>query len=61
VWNDAAAHRLATLGHGVRQGDLVWTQTGQNKMEDSAETNSLQVRKVRKCTEIFASFFNLPT
>ncbi|KAM4569197.1 pseudouridylate synthase PUS7L isoform 1-T2 [Odontesthes bonariensis] len=46
VWNDAAAHRLATLGHGVRQGDLVWTQTGQNKMEDSVETNSLQIHVV---------------
>ncbi|XP_061618064.1 pseudouridylate synthase PUS7L isoform X2 [Phyllopteryx taeniolatus] len=26
VWNEAVAHRLATLGHGVRRGDLVWMQ-----------------------------------
>lgn len=44
VWNDAAAHRLSAMGLGVRQGDLVWTQTGQNRTEDAGEIISPQVR-----------------
>ncbi|XP_029017699.1 pseudouridylate synthase PUS7L isoform X2 [Betta splendens] len=28
VWNEAVAHRLSTLGHSARQGDLVWKQEG---------------------------------
>lgn len=44
VWNDAAAHRLSIMGLVVRQGDLVWTQTGQSRAEDPGETSSPQVR-----------------
>eukprot|EP00064_Thunnus_orientalis_P013136 superscaffoldBa00002098_g13173 len=40
VWNEAVAHRLATLGHSARQGDLVWIQSGQNKLEDSEESSA---------------------
>lgn len=40
VWNDAVAHRLATLGHSARQGDLVWIQAGQNKPDDSQESSA---------------------
>ncbi|MEQ2218100.1 hypothetical protein XENOCAPTIV_029420, partial [Xenoophorus captivus] len=43
VWNDAAAHRLSTMGLGVRQGDLVWTQTGQKRTEGTGETACPQV------------------
>lgn len=43
VWNEAAAHRLTTLGHSVKRGDLVWTQGGQNKPEDSGESSPAQV------------------
>lgn len=41
VWNEAVAHRLSTLGHRARRGDLVWLQEGQNKLEN---TSSAQVR-----------------
>ncbi|CAK6949906.1 pseudouridylate synthase PUS7L [Scomber scombrus] len=40
VWNEAVAHRLATLGHSARQGDLVWIQAGQNKPDDSQESSA---------------------
>lgn len=43
VWNEAAAHRLITLGHSARQGDLVWRHGGQQKPEDTQETSSPQV------------------
>ncbi|CAB1346296.1 unnamed protein product [Coregonus sp. 'balchen'] len=33
VWNEAAAHRLTTLGHRARQGDLVWKQRGEEGIE----------------------------
>lgn len=46
VWNEAAAHRLATMGHCVRQGDLVWMQTGQNNVPDTAGTSSPQIHVV---------------
>ncbi|XP_022605205.1 pseudouridylate synthase 7 homolog-like protein isoform X1 [Seriola dumerili] len=51
VWNEAAAHRLATLGHSVRRGDLVWMQEGHNKPEDTGETSSAQVRKIHVVTD----------
>ncbi|XP_077450467.1 pseudouridylate synthase PUS7L-like isoform X2 [Stigmatopora argus] len=34
VWNEAVAHRLATLGHGARQGDLVWTRDAETAAND---------------------------
>ncbi|XP_071358417.1 pseudouridylate synthase PUS7L isoform X2 [Trachinotus anak] len=46
VWNEAVAHRLATLGHSARRGDLVWMQEGNNKPEDTAETSSAQIHVV---------------
>ncbi|XP_041833049.1 pseudouridylate synthase 7 homolog-like protein [Melanotaenia boesemani] len=46
VWNEAAAHRLATMGHCVRKGDLVWMQTGQSNMQDTAGTSSPQIHVV---------------
>uniref|UniRef100_A0A3Q1IFQ2 Pseudouridylate synthase PUS7L n=1 Tax=Anabas testudineus TaxID=64144 RepID=A0A3Q1IFQ2_ANATE len=36
VWNEAVAHRLSTLGHRARRGDLVWRQEGQNNLEDKS-------------------------
>ncbi|KAK6292399.1 hypothetical protein J4Q44_G00369830 [Coregonus suidteri] len=33
VWNEAAAHRLTTLGDRARQGDLVWKQRGEEGIE----------------------------
>lgn len=44
VWNEAVAHRLSTMGHCVRQGDLVWMQTGQHRTEDTGGTSSPQVK-----------------
>ena len=41
VWNDAVAHRLATLGHAPIQGDLVWQQ--QDPQGDMGESNPPQV------------------
>ncbi|XP_040009512.1 pseudouridylate synthase 7 homolog-like protein [Xiphias gladius] len=46
VWNEAVAHRLATLGHSARRGDLVWMQEGQNNPEDTGETSSAQIHVV---------------
>ncbi|KAI9516829.1 hypothetical protein NQZ68_011306 [Dissostichus eleginoides] len=40
VWNEAVAHRLSTLGHRARRGDLVWLQ------EDSAESSLPQIHVV---------------
>uniref|UniRef100_A0A3Q3DVW4 Pseudouridylate synthase PUS7L n=1 Tax=Hippocampus comes TaxID=109280 RepID=A0A3Q3DVW4_HIPCM len=40
VWNEAVAHRLATLGHHVRTGDLVWTQQEAEQTDDA--TGSLR-------------------
>ncbi|XP_042367390.1 pseudouridylate synthase 7 homolog-like protein [Plectropomus leopardus] len=40
VWNEAVAHRLTTLGHSVRGGDLVW------KQEDAGESSSAQIHVV---------------
>lgn len=54
VWNEAAAHRLTTMGHSVRRGDLVWLRQGQNKMEDARETSMAQVRRqIKQEKEIF--------
>lgn len=43
VWNEAAAHRLITLGHSARRGDLVWRQDAHQKLEDAGEASSPQV------------------
>ncbi|XP_049422294.1 pseudouridylate synthase PUS7L [Epinephelus fuscoguttatus] len=40
VWNEAVAHRLTTLGHRARRGDLVWAQ------EDAGETSLPQIHVV---------------
>ncbi|XP_037318383.2 pseudouridylate synthase PUS7L isoform X2 [Pungitius pungitius] len=40
VWNEAVAHRLTTLGHSARRGDLVW------RREDTGETSSPQIHVV---------------
>uniref|UniRef100_A0A8C2XMP9 Pseudouridylate synthase PUS7L n=1 Tax=Cyclopterus lumpus TaxID=8103 RepID=A0A8C2XMP9_CYCLU len=40
VWNEAVAHRLTTLGHSARRGDLVWRQ------EDTGESSSAQIHVV---------------
>ncbi|XP_064871587.1 pseudouridylate synthase PUS7L [Oncorhynchus nerka] len=42
VWNEAAAHRLTTLGHRARQGDLVWKQRREEGIE-AGETSLPQV------------------
>uniref|UniRef100_UPI003AAE5EFF pseudouridylate synthase PUS7L-like n=1 Tax=Centroberyx gerrardi TaxID=166262 RepID=UPI003AAE5EFF len=46
VWNEAVAHRLSTLGHRARQGDLVWRQAGQNKPEGTGESSLPQIHVV---------------
>ncbi|KAG7255420.1 hypothetical protein CRUP_006531 [Coryphaenoides rupestris] len=48
VWNEAVAHRLATLGHAPRQGDLVWQQQQQQDtgQEDAGESNLRQIHVV---------------
>ncbi|XP_013872431.1 pseudouridylate synthase PUS7L isoform X2 [Austrofundulus limnaeus] len=48
VWNEAVAHRLSTMGHCVRQGDLVWMQTGQHRTEDIGGTSSPQIHVVTR-------------
>lgn len=48
VWNEAVAHRLTTLGHSARRGDLVWMREEQKKVEDPGETSLPQVRENRK-------------
>nr|XP_057933667.1 pseudouridylate synthase PUS7L [Doryrhamphus excisus] len=50
VWNEAVAHRLATLGHGVRQGDLVWMQ-GVDNMDDNEESSTAKVHVVTEREE----------
>ncbi|XP_028305563.1 pseudouridylate synthase PUS7L [Gouania willdenowi] len=45
VWNEAVAHRLSTMGHSVRQGDLVLRQNGPNKA-GCAETSAAQIHVV---------------
>uniref|UniRef100_A0A1A7YA25 Pseudouridylate synthase PUS7L n=1 Tax=Iconisemion striatum TaxID=60296 RepID=A0A1A7YA25_9TELE len=45
VWNEAVAHRLSTMGHGVKQGDLVWTQSGQ-QTEGTGGTGTSQIHVV---------------
>ncbi|KAK5896111.1 hypothetical protein CgunFtcFv8_009745 [Champsocephalus gunnari] len=45
VWNEAVAHRLSTLGHRARRGDLVWLQ------EDSAESSLPQIHVVTEQEE----------
>lgn len=57
VWNDAAAHRLTTMGHSVRRGDLVWLREGQNKLEDARETSMAQVRRHRRKPLVFVLVF----
>ncbi|XP_047430638.1 pseudouridylate synthase 7 homolog-like protein [Mugil cephalus] len=46
VWNEAVAHRLTTMGHSVRQGDLVRKRDGQNKTEDTGEGSAAQIHVV---------------
>ncbi|KAJ3612584.1 hypothetical protein NHX12_020855 [Muraenolepis orangiensis] len=46
VWNEAVAHRLATLGHAPRQGDLVWQQQQDAQEEDTGESNPPQIHVV---------------
>lgn len=41
VWNEAAAHRLSTLGFAARRGDLVWLQEERGRAEDSAAPTTL--------------------
>lgn len=57
VWNEAVAHRLSTMGHCVRQGDLVWTQTGQHRTEDSGGTSSPQVKTKARNKTTFCFWF----
>ncbi|XP_029968840.1 pseudouridylate synthase PUS7L [Salarias fasciatus] len=45
VWNEAVAHRLSTMGHSVRQGDLVWMHGGSEKTE-AGETGAAEIHVV---------------
>ncbi|XP_059181883.1 pseudouridylate synthase PUS7L [Centropristis striata] len=45
VWNEAVAHRLTTLGHSARWGDLVWMQ------EDIGEAGPPQIHVVTEQEE----------
>ncbi|KAM3588261.1 uncharacterized protein V6R79_024925 [Siganus canaliculatus] len=51
VWNEAVAHRLTTLGHSARRGDLVWRQEEENKLEDSGEASEPQIHVVTEQEE----------
>lgn len=57
VWNEAVAHRLATLGHSARQGDLVWKQEGQNKLEDRGESSTPKVNVGQENIKPKVTFF----
>uniref|UniRef100_A0A667Y3S9 Pseudouridylate synthase PUS7L n=1 Tax=Myripristis murdjan TaxID=586833 RepID=A0A667Y3S9_9TELE len=46
VWNEAVAHRLATLGHRTRQGDLVWMQGGQGTPDGTGDSSLPQIHVV---------------
>nr|XP_046192825.1 LOW QUALITY PROTEIN: pseudouridylate synthase 7 homolog-like protein [Oncorhynchus gorbuscha] len=50
VWNEAAAHRLTTLGHRARQGDLVWKQRREEGIE-AGETSLPQIHVVTAAEE----------
>ncbi|XP_077399923.1 pseudouridylate synthase PUS7L [Vanacampus margaritifer] len=50
VWNEAVAHRLATLGHHVRKGDLVWMQEAE-KTDDCGEGRAAQIHVVTEQEE----------
>ncbi|CAJ1054960.1 pseudouridylate synthase 7 homolog-like protein [Xyrichtys novacula] len=52
VWNEAVAHRLTTLGHRVRKGDLVWMQEEPNKLDDSGLMSSPQIHVVTEQEEL---------
>lgn len=41
VWNEAAAHRLSTLGFAARRGDLVWLQGERGRAEDNTAPTTL--------------------
>ncbi|XP_077357042.1 pseudouridylate synthase PUS7L isoform X2 [Festucalex cinctus] len=45
VWNEAVAYRLATLGHHVRKGDLVWMREA-DKTDDCGESRAAQIHVV---------------
>lgn len=49
VWNEAVAHRLHTLGHSVKEGDLV--QESSSKMDDSGESSTTQIHVVTEQEE----------
>uniref|UniRef100_A0A8C7XY07 Pseudouridylate synthase PUS7L n=1 Tax=Oryzias sinensis TaxID=183150 RepID=A0A8C7XY07_9TELE len=44
VWNEAVAQRLSTLGHRVKQGDLVWTE--EKEIKESGEATSPKIHVV---------------
>ncbi|CAN9508240.1 unnamed protein product [Ophioblennius macclurei] len=45
VWNEAVAHRLSTMGHSVRQGDLVWMK-GESHKTESGESGAAEIHVV---------------
>ncbi|XP_057709781.1 pseudouridylate synthase PUS7L isoform X1 [Corythoichthys intestinalis] len=47
VWNEAVAHRLVTLGHGVRKGDLVWMR----EVDNGGECKAAQIHVVTEQEE----------
>ncbi|XP_019738555.1 pseudouridylate synthase PUS7L isoform X2 [Hippocampus comes] len=51
VWNEAVAHRLATLGHHVRTGDLVWTQQEAEQTDDGGECGAARIHVVTQAEE----------
>ncbi|XP_061662085.1 pseudouridylate synthase PUS7L [Syngnathoides biaculeatus] len=50
IWNEAVAHRLVTLGHDVRKGDLVWMQEAE-KMDGCGESRPAQIHVVTEQEE----------
>ncbi|XP_077565441.1 pseudouridylate synthase PUS7L-like [Stigmatopora nigra] len=51
VWNEAVAHRLATLGHGARKGDLVWTRDAQTAAADNDGEGERKAAQIHVVTE----------
>ncbi|XP_074553819.1 pseudouridylate synthase PUS7L isoform X2 [Halichoeres trimaculatus] len=43
VWNEAVAHRLTSLGHRVRRGDLVWRQEESKNPECTGDLPQIHV------------------
>ncbi|KAL0963110.1 hypothetical protein UPYG_G00349820 [Umbra pygmaea] len=56
VWNEAVAHRLTTLGHKARQGDLVWRERSGQEEAVSEKPRLPQIHVVTAMEEMEAVY-----